>query len=67
MLDSTPDGRVTRKEAARYLGFQPKTLANWHRLGIGPQSVMIGGRRFYQVAELHAYASGEKQVRSEAA
>lgn len=67
MVQSTPDGRVTRNEAARFLGFKPKTLAEWHRLGIGPKSVLVGGRRFYHVDELEAYASGEKQVRPEAA
>ena len=67
MLDVTPDGRVSRADAARYLGFKPKTLANWHRLGIGPKSVLVGGRRFYHVDELQAYANGEKQIRPEAA
>jgi hypothetical protein len=67
MLNSTPDGRVSRSEAARFLGFKPKTLANWHRQGVGPKSVMVGGRRFYHVDELQAYASGKKQVRPEAA
>ena len=67
MLDATPDGRVSRGEAARFLGFKPKTLANWHRLGIGPKSVLVGGRRFYHVDELKAYAAGEKPIRPEAA
>lgn len=66
MVASTPDGRVTRTEAARYLGFKPKTLAEWHRLGIGPDSFMVGGRRFYRLEELELYANGEKQVRPEA-
>lgn len=64
---STPDGRVGRAEAARFLGFAPKTLAEWHRLGIGPHSVLVGGRRFYKLDELRAYASGELSVRPEAA
>lgn len=67
MVNATPDGRVTRAEAARFLGFQPKTLAEWHRLGIGPRSMMVGGRRFYLLDELRAYASGEKPVRPAAA
>lgn len=67
MVNVTPDGRVTRSEAARYLGFQPKTLANWHRLGIGPSSFMVGGRRFYRLSELERYANGELAVRPEAA
>ena len=67
MVQVTPDGRVTRAEAARYLGFKPKTLANWELQGIGPRSVLVGGRRFYKLEELKRYASGEKQIRPEAA
>ena len=63
----TPDGRVSRREAARYLGFQPKTLAEWHRLGIGPDSFMVGGRRFYRIDELREYAEGRKAIRAKAA
>jgi hypothetical protein len=63
----TPDGRVSRAEAARFLGFQPKTLAEWHRLGIGPSSFLVGGRRFYRFEELQKYANGEMTVRPKAA
>ena len=34
-----PDGRMTRRDAARYLGYEPKTLAMWHLEGKGPRSV----------------------------
>lgn len=64
-LNATPDGRVSRSEAARFLGFKPKTLAEWQRLGIGPKSFMVGGRRFYRLDELEQYADGSKQVRPE--
>ena len=67
MVSVTPDGRVTRAEAARFLGFKPKTLAEWHRLGIGPDSFLVGGRRFYRLSELEQYANGEKLIRPEAA
>lgn len=67
MVRTTPDGRVTRAEAARFLGFKPKTLAEWQRLGIGPDSFRVGGRRFYKLEELQAYANGEKSVRPIAA
>ena len=50
-----PDGRMTRKEAARYLGNTPKTLANWATQGKGPPSVLVGGRRFYFKADLDAF------------
>lgn len=52
---ATPDGRVSRIEAAKILGFKPKTLAEWHRKGLGPKSRMVGGRRFYELVELERY------------
>ena len=58
-LRTTPDGRASRHDAAAFLGFKPKTLAEWHRLGIGPRSRKVGGRRFYMVEDLVAFASGE--------
>lgn len=51
----TPDGRVTRTDAATYLGLSPRTLANWKGRGIGPRSVRVGGRCFYRLAELDAF------------
>lgn len=66
-ISVTPDGRVTRADAAAFLGFKPKTLANWAMLGVGPKSVMVGGRRFYHLDELMKYATGEKSIRPEAA
>ena len=50
-----PDGRMTRKDAARYLGHQPKTLAMWALSGKGPRSVKVGGRVFYFVSDLDAF------------
>ncbi|MFN7025644.1 MAG: helix-turn-helix domain-containing protein [Pseudorhizobium sp.] len=63
MIQITPDGRLTRTEAAKFLGFSPKTLAEWHRLGYGPPSFLVGGRRFYRLAELESYASGATPIR----
>jgi hypothetical protein len=51
----TPDGRLTRGDAAKYLGYKPKTLAMWHLSGKGPRSVLVGGRRFYFLSELDAF------------
>lgn len=51
-----PDGRLDRENAARFLGYKPKTLAEWHRLGKGPRSRMVGGRRFYDIADLREFA-----------
>ena len=56
---ATPDGRVSRNDAAQFLGFKPKTLAEWHRLGTGPRSHMVGGRRFYLLDDLVSFARGE--------
>lgn len=42
-----PDGRMDRKNTAIYLGFAPKTLADWATKSIGPNYIMIGGRVFY--------------------
>lgn len=62
-----PDGRVDRANAAKLLGRTAKTLAEWHRLGLGPSSFLVGGRRFYRLDELQQYASGKLAVRPEAA
>ncbi len=50
-----PDGRVDRANAAKYLGRSPKTLAEWARLGLGPRSILVGGRRFYHLADLQQF------------
>ena len=50
-----PDGRMTRQDAARYLGFEPKTLAMWHMQGKGPRAVRVGGRCFYYKEHLDAF------------
>ncbi len=54
-----PDGRMTRQDAARYLGMSPKTMAQWQLYKKGPRSVRVGGRRFYFQAELDAFIRGE--------
>ena len=42
-----PDGRMDRRNAAKYLGRKVKTLAMWELQGKGPRSILVGGRRFY--------------------
>lgn len=54
-----PDGRVDRRNAAKALGRQPKTLAEWKRLGIGPRCHLVGGRVFYNWVDVQAYARGK--------
>jgi hypothetical protein len=53
-----PDGRMTRRDAARYLGNAEKTLAMWELQGKGPPSVKVGGRRFYFKDDLDAFVQG---------
>ena len=54
-----PDGRMTRRDAARYLGRAAKTLAMWALEGKGPESVLVGGRRFYFKDALDAFIQGD--------
>ncbi len=54
-----PDGRMSRKDAAKYLGRADKTLAMWELEGKGPPSVLVGGRRFYFKDALDAFVRGE--------
>jgi hypothetical protein len=54
-----PDGRMTRADAARYLGHAEKTLAMWALNGRGPRSVKVGGRVFYFQRDLDAFVRGE--------
>ena len=54
-----PDGRMARKEAAKYIGNAEKTLAMWQTEGKGPPSVLVGGRRFYFKDALDAFIRGE--------
>jgi hypothetical protein len=54
-----PDGRMSRKDAAKYLGRAEKTLAMWEMESKGPPSVLVGGRRFYFKDALDAFIHGE--------
>lgn len=53
-----PDGRMSRKDAALYLGLEPKTLANLASRKKGPPSVRVSGRVFYYRSELDAFIQG---------
>ena len=50
-----PDGRMSRADAAAFLGRSPKTLADWSRIGLGPRPRKVGGRIFYYLRDLEAY------------
>ena len=54
-----PDGRLSRGDAALYLGLKPKTLSMWQVAGKGPRAVRVGGRVFYYLADLNAFVRGE--------
>lgn len=43
---------LTREQAATFLQFSVKTLANWAVTGAGPRLVKIGGRVRYRQADL---------------
>lgn len=53
-----PDGRLSRRDAAKYLGLAEKTLAMWTFEGRGPRSVRVGGRRFYFKDDLDSFIDG---------
>jgi len=58
-----PDGRVSRRCAAAYLGLSAKTLAERKRKGLSPRDVMVGGRSFYYLQELDRFvAEGRPQI-----
>ena len=57
-----PDGRMTRADAARYLGVEPKTLANWAYQGKGPQAYRLMGRNFYYQADLDAFLRAQSGI-----
>jgi len=48
-------GKVDRHNMALALGKTPKTMAEWKRLGIGPQQYHVGGRVFADWSDVQAY------------
>ena len=52
-----PDGRVSLADAAAFLGYQPKTLHEFRRVGRGPKSHLVGSRRFFFINDLRDFAS----------
>jgi hypothetical protein len=53
-----PDGRLSRRDAARYLGCSSRTLEGWSYHGKGPPPRFVGGRAFYYLRDLDAFISG---------
>ena len=58
-----PDGRLDRRNAARYLGRAVKTLATWSTKGKGPRPVKIAGRIFYFKDALDEFINGGVSTR----
>jgi len=54
-----PDGRMTRRDAAAYLGLREKTLAMWQLQRKGPAGRKVGGRVFYLRDDLDRFIRGE--------
>lgn len=52
-MDTTKD--LPPADAARKLGVNPGTLANWRHWGLGPKFVKRGARVFYQEKELERF------------
>ncbi len=53
------DGRMSRRDAARYIGVQDKTLANWTLMKKGPRGHRIGGRVFYYKDDVDRFIGGK--------
>ena len=59
----TPDGRMTRRDAASFLGISEATLRDWawksnakkHDASAFPTVVKVGGRAFYRLADLQKF------------
>jgi len=62
-LQILPDGRMDAKNAARYLGCSPKTLAHMRCSGKGP-SFLKPGRVWYYREDLDAWLAGHGRQRS---
>ena len=50
-----PDGRLTSRNAAAYLGHSMARLATWRMEGNGPAWCRVGGKIFYRREELDRF------------
>lgn len=64
-LLSLPDGRLTTKGAAAYLGLSVNTLANMRSKGTGPRFIRMG-RIFYYQSDLEDWIGANPRVQSTA-
>lgn len=56
-----PDGRLTRRDAAAYIGVQVKTMAMWSWQGKGPRAHRISGRVYYYLEDLADFVHGDEE------
>ena len=55
----TPDGRISRADATRYIGVSAKTLENWAVSRKGPPRYRVGGKVFDRLAEVDRFVQQE--------
>lgn len=61
-----PNGRMTAKNAARYLGLAEKTLAMYRCAGTGPAFSKIAGRVYYTQSSLDNWLDSASECTSTA-
>jgi predicted DNA-binding transcriptional regulator AlpA len=66
MVPLAPPRFLRTKEAAKRIGFSPKTLQNWRSSGKGPPWLRIGGKVVYEVAPFDAWCTRNLLPRSSA-
>ncbi len=52
--------KLDNKQAAKYLGLAPQTLANFRFQGKGPAYCKLGRRVLYQLKDLNEYVEGNR-------
>lgn len=62
-----PDGRLTARDAAAYLGLKEKTLANMRSHGHGPKPTRVGGRIFYFQEDLDSFIGAKPAISQDTA
>lgn len=62
-LQQKRSNRLTRAQAAAYLGVQPKTLAVWASTGRHALPMIKVGRKvFYELKDLEAFIASQKRT-----
>ena len=64
-LNSLPDGRMTTRSAAAFLGLSVSTLATMRSKGTGPRFIRMG-RIFYFQSDLEDWIGANPRVQSTA-